>query len=491
MKLVSLILLYLLRLCGSNDQWGELRRSNPTIYSTARKLQRMQVKRLKCELDIQFLKQCLHKEIIPKFARSKSFKSYKYRKRLNEQKRVLRHSLNSSEEKYNSLKKSLLVVEKTLRMGTTILKFALIIALIKLDEDAFRKKTLLRHNKKMRMLLDEKMKIEGKESNPNKLVVNLTDHVLTEEEVKILRLGLNYSVALRPKEPHLLAEVESLWDQITKKGLLKYKSHEARVKTALRAFAFSYLDLDDSRFGTDTKQIRILKTLRERFAILKPDKGNGVVLINKSDYVTSMKSIFDNKSKFREVKMDNSITLVSSLQNYLNTLLSRSEITSDEKSAMRTMSAVVSRAHGLPKIHKKFDLLPKFRPIIDTTATAYARVGRFLSTLLQPLTFNEFSLKDSFDAAEKINCIPRNLLNEGYKFVSFDVVSLFTNVPLDFTVNVILDRVYNHNVINTNLSKRSLKKLILDSCRKTIFHLIIFYINKLMVFLWDPHLVLF
>ena len=317
MKLVSLILLYILRLCGSNDQWGDLRRSNPTIYPTARKLQRMQVKRLKCEMDVQFLKQCLQNEVIPKFARSKSFKRYGLRKRLCEQKRILRHSLNSSEEKYRSIKKSLLAVEETLREKATILKFALIIALIKLDEDAFRKKTLFRHAKKMKSLVDEKKKIEDTKSNPNKLVVNLTDYDLTEEELKVLELGLNYSVALRPKEPHMLAEVESLWDQITQKGLLKYKSHEARIKTALRAFAFSYLDLDDSRFGTDIKQVRILKKLRETFAILKPDKGNGIVLINKSDYLSSMQSIFDDKSRFKEVKVDNSITLVNSLSNYL------------------------------------------------------------------------------------------------------------------------------------------------------------------------------
>ena len=129
----------------------------------------------------------------------------------------------------------------------------------------------------------------------------------------------------------------------------------------------------------------------------------------------------------------------------------------------------MARAHGLPKIHKKFDPLPKFRPIIDTTGTVYSHVGRFLSTLLQPLTLNEFSLKDSFDAAQRIKSIPKQLLEKGYKFVSFDVVSLFTNVPLDFTVKIILNRIYNDKLLRTNICKNTLKKLILDACRKTIF----------------------
>ena len=165
----------------------------------------------------------------------------------------------SSEEKYRLLSKSLLVVEDGLREKTTILKFALIIALIKLDEDAYRLKTLSRHNKKLAKLIDEKKKSDGSEMNPNKLVVNLSEHVLTEEESRVLNLGLNYSLALRPKEPHMLAEIESLWDQIVEKGLLKNISHEARLKTALRAFAFSYLDIDNARFGLDSKKVKIIK----------------------------------------------------------------------------------------------------------------------------------------------------------------------------------------------------------------------------------------
>ena len=42
-------------------------------------------------------------------------------------------------------------------------------------------------------------------------------------------------------------------------------------------------------------------------------------------------------------------------------------------------------------------------------------------------------------------------------------------LPLTKTVNIILERVYAEKTINTKLSKRSLRKLILDSCNKTAF----------------------
>ena len=49
-----------------------------------------------------------------------------------------------------------------------------------------------------------------------------------------------------------------------------------------------------------------------------------------------------------------------------------------------------------------------------------------------------------------------------YSFVSFDAVSLFTDVSLRQTVNIILKRVCQDNPIKTNLKKRSLKKLLID-----------------------------
>ena len=89
--------------------------------------------------------------------------------------------------------------------------------------------------------------------------------------------------------------------------------------------------------------------------------------------------------------------------------------------------------------------------------------------MLQPLTYNDYNLEDSFDAVKRIRSIPPELFDDDYQFVSFDVQSLFTNVPVIKTINIILDRVYNKELINTNLQKRTMKKLLLDSRTKTAF----------------------
>ncbi len=159
----------------------------------------------------------------------------------------------------------------------------------------------------------------------------------------------------------------------------------------------------------------------------------------------------------------------STLQNYLRTIYNRGEITSDVYSEVQPQSTQPARAHGFPKTHKDFDTLPPFRPIIDTTGTAYQPIAKYLTRVLNPLTMNAYTLKDSFEAVSRIQNIPVNLFRDGYRFVSFDVKSLFTNVPLKKTINIILDRIYNKKEINTTLKKRTLKKLLLDCCTKTPF----------------------
>ena len=83
---------------------------------------------------------------------------------------------------------------------------------------------------------------------------------------------------------------------------------------------------------------------------------------------------------------------------------------------------------------KSFDNLPPFRPIIDTTGTAYQPVAKYLTNLLNSLTTNEFTIKDTFDVVSHINKVPKKLFDDGFRFVSFDVKSLFTNIPLTKTI---------------------------------------------------------
>ena len=75
-------------------------------------------------------------------------------------------------------------------------------------------------------------------------------------------------------------------------------------------------------------------------------------------------------------------------------------------------------------------------------------------------------VRDSFSAANKIREILKALFGEGYQFVSFDVESLFTSVPLNKAINIIVNRIYNNKLLNTNIKKHTMKKLLKDCCTK-------------------------
>ena len=243
-----------------------------------------------------------------------------------------------------------------------------------------------------------------------------------------------------------------------------------RVKTALSAFTYSYVDIFDTQFLHDKNKSKVLEQLKQYRVILKPDKGNGIVLINKTEYNVALKKLFSDRSKFKVIQKNPTLTRLKTTQNYVNTMFKRYEISEEKKKQLRPMAAKLGHAHGLPKTQEAYANLPSFRPIIDTTSTPYYNIGKFLSSLLQPLTHNDYNLKDSFDAVKRIRSVPPELFDGDDQFVSFDVQSLFTNVPVKKTITIILDRFYYTKLINTTLKKETMKTLLLDSRTKTAFY---------------------
>ena len=268
----------------------------------------------------------------------------------------------------------------------------------------------------------------------------------------------------------MIVIMEDVYDQILKQNILKDDHiYRHRAQTALKAFTYNYLDLDVKQLFNDRKKIKTLQNLRDRCMILKPDKGQGIVLINKMDYYQSLERLFGDRKKFQVLDHDPTLTNLVTIRNYIQTIYKRGEITETEMKEIRPKAAQVGRAHGLPKIHKKYTDLPSFRPIIDTTNTPHYGVGKFLTRLLNPLTQNVYSIKDSFEAVDRIRSMPTELFDESYRYFFFDVTSLFTNVPLNNTINIILHRIYKENIVKTNMRKSTLKKLIKGSCTKTAF----------------------
>ena len=131
-----------------------------------------------------------------------------------------------------------------------------------------------RQNTKLDGLIVEKNIQDSLQNNPNNLISNLTGKMLSDTEIEILKYGLKHGIATRPSEVEMIVIAENIWDQIEQKGLCNHLMKRERVKTALRAFTYSYIDIYDKQYSHDKKKTNVVKQLREKYMILKPGKGN-------------------------------------------------------------------------------------------------------------------------------------------------------------------------------------------------------------------------
>ena len=102
-----------------------------------------------------------------------------------------------------------------------------------------------------------------------------------------------------------MAVAEDIYDQIDRKKIWKEVFFvKDRTKNSLRSFTYDCLDLDLKQYFTDRKRIRLLADMSRTLTILKPDKGNGIVILKLSDYISSLKSLFNNTTKFNCLNED-------------------------------------------------------------------------------------------------------------------------------------------------------------------------------------------
>ena len=86
--------------------------------------------------------------------------------------------------------------------------------------------------------------------------------------------------------------------------------------------------------------------------------------------------------------------------------------------------------------------MPKFRPILFAINTLGYNIAKFLKPTLEPLTHNEFTIKDFFNFAKEIT------YDSSLYIAGLDVESLFTNIPLNETINNCVSDLHNKNLYN-------------------------------------------
>jgi hypothetical protein len=117
--------------------------------------------------------------------------------------------------------------------------------------------------------------------------------------------------------------------------------------------------------------------------------------------------------------------------NLIQGLFDNRYIDNKTKLELKSDTAVPARIYGLPKYHKEGNPV---RPIVSTLNTASYNLSALLAKILKHMVADsEYNIKNSLELKTVLTSVR---LKPEERLVSFDVVSLFTNIPTDLAMEI-------------------------------------------------------
>ena len=253
------------------------------------------------------------------------------------------------------------------------------------------------------------------------------------------------------------------------------------VKTKLRNICHKYYQgFKPSKIFSSVfskKDVELLKNWAadKTIVVSKPDKGRGVVILDRCKYVEKM-SVLSDATKFRLVSgsldkpalQSGSIhKIMLQVEDKVNRLLDKMKklgmISKELYSDIFASGTVPGILYGLPKVHK---LLVPLRPIFSACGTPTFKLAKFLVPLLAPLTVNEYTVKNSYQFAEDIRQLKTR---DGMFMASFDVESLFTNIPVKETIDICMNSLFRNCDAVAGIAKNCFRSMLEISVLNSYF----------------------
>ena len=279
-------------------------------------------------------------------------------------------------------------------------------------------------------------------------VRNLSSRILTETETQLLQKGLafnNSQGGLRNEV--IVAKVDACVSNLPTKqaDMIRYQVAQV-LRTPVKVKA--------NLTWAEKVAVNALRN-DKTITIIRADKGNATVILDTVDYVTKLEQHIA-KGPYQLVEADIRSTLHKLKAETIRLTQSTKEVLG--KSLFYRLypkTCICSRLYGLPKTHKEGGPL---RPIVDFTGSPTYAWARFLATLLKPLVGHTDSyVHNSASFADEVR---GKRLSNSDTMVSYDVVSMYTKVPVDESLNLIRTRLEADDDLQnrTNLSIADLLK---------------------------------
>lgn len=279
-------------------------------------------------------------------------------------------------------------------------------------------------------------------------VINLSSHSLSDIETYALSFGLKFCIPPRRINKAVIkAQFESLFQQISDSNNER-SVIEGVLKSRLVLFANEIC-----RFGFSSvacpltiKHILALKSLatNKDLIITRPDKGSGVVLLDRFDYVEKTLKILSDDKKFSKINTpsDRSDKAAKVVHSKLLALRDTGVIDTGEFNRLNPVGSLTPVLYGLPKIHKP-DV--PIRPVLSMYKSATYNLAKHLCVVLKPVEnfLCVSAIRDSFDLVKKLSCLK---VGSTSVIASLDVTSLFTSIPVEDCLRIIQETVMVNDI---------------------------------------------
>ena len=268
--------------------------------------------------------------------------------------------------------------------------------------------------------------------------INMSKVELTEDQKELLNLGINFQFCPRFSQEHKKAELEILYEDIL---LLRSKG---KIDV--------HPDLQESLMAESTKNRgglrksslpahlrRAAKELRENKDIIvrRADKSAVFVILDREEYDEKVHAILCDKSKFKAISRNP----VEQLKRKANDLISAANKHMGEMKIPKIVGEFCpGYFYGNPKIHKEGCPL---RPIISQIPLPTYHLAKYLNKVLSPFVPQTYSLRS---ASEFIDLISDK--HKSGMLASLDACNLFTNVPVEKTIGILMDYAYRNPTLD-------------------------------------------
>ena len=430
----------------------------PSEYkSLIRKVERLQNKEINLHYNVVFNEICLNEGLLPIYtnirlhdprARQEGF-TVKYKKELikrqvNLKKEEVLTNQTKLDEAWTGLNQLPLEEERR----------RIIINALKDNASHTQRLAKNRTTKKLSNLYGGRMTLPEHKDG----YINLSDHILTDTQKDVLNLGLNCHLQSKYNKMDKKVELEALYDSLIKLQDKCKVTIDNDLKDQLKAEGTKRRDYRNSDLLT-FEQRQAAKELKETagLTIRRADKSSIYVLLNTDDYMTKLNDMLNDRTKFTLITRDPT--------EILKTKVNKLITANSAKVGHTYIPPIVGSyspgyIYGNVKVHKANNPL---RPIISQVTTPTYKVAKRINEIITPYIPGKYSLKSTDEFID----ILQSTTPEG-TLASLDVESLFTNVPVDETIDIICNNVYNHETIPPpNIPKGILKQL-LYACTKEV-----------------------